>query len=232
MTHAAGIANSNSAPRAGAGPKKRVPRRAPRFSGRNRYSLFVGLMKVLLPAMAAALILLVVAWPQFTVERDSFRLGISRLGRGEPENLSMLNARLNGIDQKQQPFTVTADMATQSNRKENLIDLELPKADMTLADGTWLALTARSGQFDRETRLLDLFGTVSLFHDQGFELRTASARIDLEQGIAEGSQPIQGQGAMGAISAEGFRVLERGRRIVFTGRSRLTILPAARDALR
>lgn len=213
------------------GRSPRRPRQPPRLSGRNRYSLFVGLMKLLLPAMAAALILLVIAWPQFTIDKDAFRLGLSRLAPRQAENLSMLNARFDGIDEKDQPFTITADMATQSDRNQELIDLELPKADISLDDGTWLALTARAGQYDRDSRQLDLIGSVSLFHDQGLEMRTESARIDLAGGTAEGSQPVQGHGTAGVIDAQGFRVFDRGERIVFTGRSHLTLFPAAKETL-
>jgi lipopolysaccharide export system protein LptC len=203
----------------------------PRLSLRDRYSMFVGTMKMLLPALAAALILLIVAWPQFTGEEKKFRLGVAKLGTDQLENLSMLNARFDGVDKKNQPFTLTADVATQSRESENLIELELPKADMTMADGTWLALTARAGEFDREARLLRLSGAVSLFHDEGFEMQTSEARIDLANSIAEGDQPIEGQGATGTIQAEGFRILDRGQRIIFTGRSYLTLLPEGREAL-
>lgn len=187
-------------------------------------------MKVVLPAMAAALILLVVAWPQFTAERDKFRLSVANLGADQLENLSMLNARFDGIDEKDRPYSITADVATQSRRSETLIELELPKADITLEDGTWLALTARTGEYDRDTRLLDLYGAVSLFHDKGFELHTSAARIDLADGIAEGDQPVQGFGTAGSIESEGFRILERGQRIIFTGRSHLTLNSGARGA--
>ena len=214
---------SASEPRARAAP--------PRLSLRDRYSLFVGLMKVVLPAMAAALILLVVAWPQFTGEDSKFRLGVSNIGLDQLENLSMLNARFDGIDEKDQPYTITADIATQSRRAENLIDLELPKADITLREGAWLALTARAGEYDKEARLLDLEGAVSLFHDEGFELQTSAARINLEAGIAEGDEPVQGFGAAGSIESEGFRVLDRGQRIIFTGRSQLVLMPDAKETV-
>lgn len=213
----------------GTKPARAAP---PRLSLRDRYSMFVGTMKVLLPAMAAALILLIVAWPQFTGERDKFRLGATKLGSNQLDNLSMLNARFDGVDQKSQPYSVTADVATQSRQDENLIELELPKADLTLTDGTWLALTARAGEFNREARLLDLVGAVTLFHDQGFELQTSAARVDLGEATAEGEEPVEGHGTAGSIKAEGFRVLDRGRRIVFTGRSHLTLLPDAKEALR
>ena len=206
--------------------------RLPRLSGLNRYSMFVGTMKVILPAMAVALILLVVAWPQFSANKENFRIGISQLGFGRPENLSMLNARFDGLDDRDRPFTITSDVATQSRDDENLIDLELPKGDMTLSDGAWLAVTARAGRYDRKKRLLDLNGAVSLFHDKGFELRTEAARIDLVDASAEGNMPVRGQGTFGQIESEGFRVLDRGRRIIFTGRSRLTLLPSAEGASR
>lgn len=210
----------------------RPGRQPPRLSGRNRYSRFVGLMKVLLPALAAALILLIFAWPQLTFKDERFRLGMSQLTREQAENLTMLNARYNGVDERRRPYTITADIATQSKQDENLIDLELPKADMTLDDGAWLALTARSGEYRRSDKVLDLTGAVNLFHDRGFELRSESARIDLGAGTAEGLEPVQGQGTFGSVVAEGFRVLDRGQTIIFTGKSRLVILPGAQEALR
>jgi lipopolysaccharide export system protein LptC len=210
----------------------RTGRQPPRLSGSNRYSLFVGMMKVLLPALAAALILLVFAWPQITFKDDRFGLGMTRLTLDQAENLTMLNARFDGVDEQRQPYSITADMATQSKQDENLINLELPKADMTTEDGAWLALTARMGEYRRSDELLDLAGSVSLFHDRGFELRSESARIDLEAGTAEGQEPVEGQGTFGTIDAEGFRVLDSGRTIIFTGKSRLILYPGAQEALR
>ena len=204
----------------------------PRLSLRDRYSVFVGTMKMLLPALAAALILLIVAWPQFTSKERLFRLDGAMLGTDQLETLSMINAHFDGVDEQDQPFTLTADVATQSQDSENIIELELPKADMTMSDGTWLALTARSGEFDREARVLNLSGAVSLFHDQGFEMLTNTAQIDLARSIAEGDQPVEGHGAAGSIQAEGFRILDRGRRIIFTGRSHLTLLPEGKESLR
>ncbi len=232
MTQATHTARS---PRRGTAPANRRPRaagRAPRMSMRNRYSMFVGFMKVLLPALAAALMLLVVAWPQFTIDDSGFRLSVSKLAPDQADSLTMLNARFDGLDDEERPYTLTADMATQSDSDKDLVELELPKADITLEDGTWLALTARSGEYRQKSRILDLTGSVSLFHDQGFELRTEAARIDLVKGRAEGAQPVQGQGGAGLIQAEGFRVLDRGARIIFTGKAHMIVNPEAREAAR
>ncbi|RMG09388.1 MAG: LPS export ABC transporter periplasmic protein LptC [Planctomycetota bacterium] len=209
-----------------------APRQPPRLSLRNRYSLFVTTMKVILPATAAALILLVVAWPHLTAQREGFRIDVADLGLEQAKTLSMVNARFDGIDERNRPYTITADVATQSSSNENLITLEAPKADITLEDGAWLALSAREGRYDRGRNRLELSGEVSLFHDKGFEIRTESARIDLARGTAEGSEPVTGHGAAGSLVGKGFRILDRGRRIIVLGKSRLILLPGAQEAVR
>jgi lipopolysaccharide export system protein LptC len=211
----------------GGAPSAKIvsPAAPPRLSGRNSYSIFVGFMKVLLPALAVALILLVVIWPQLGRDDSRFRIRVSDISLEQADSLSMLNARFEGVDDHDQPFVLTADEATQTADDDDLVHLELPKGDMTLEDGTWLAMTAREGRYRRNTQVLELSGEVTLFHDQGFEMRTETARIDLEAGTARGSEPVEGQGPFGNLVSEGFRVLDRGERIVFTGRSRAVFHP-------
>lgn len=195
----------------------------PRLSVRNRYSIFVGWMKVVLPALAVALVLMVVVWPQLMLYDDRFRIRVSDISLEQADTLTMLNARYEGLDDENQPFYLTADQAVQSSENKNLIDLEMPKGDITLNSGTWLVMEAQEGLFNRDSQLLDLAGDVTLFHDEGFELRTQSARIDLEAGTAEGNETTKGQGPSGTSQSEGFQVLERGDVVIFTGKSRLTI---------
>jgi lipopolysaccharide export system protein LptC len=206
-------------------------RQPPRLSGRNGYSLFVGFLKVLLPALAAGLILLVIAWPQLRPLKDSVSFGISGLSLDQADNLTMLNARYQGRDDKDQLFNLTADKASQISGGDDLIQLELPKADLFTTSGAWLAVTASSGEYRRQANILDLAGAVSLYHDEGFEMHTESAHVDLAAGTATGSDPVQGQGPFGLLDAEGFSVVDRGQRIIFLGKSRLIIFPGAKEAL-
>ncbi len=205
--------------------------RPPRLSMRDGYSLFVAVMKVILPALAAALLLLLVVWPQLDPGKDPLGLGLSGLSIERPNDLSMLNARFSGYDKQNQPFVITADVANQAPEDENLITLELPKADLTLENGAWLALTASEGLYDRGAETLDLSGQVSFFHDQGFELHTETALIDLETGMASGTDPVTGHGYFGDVEAEGFQLFDRGERILFTGRSRVLIQPGTQVSL-
>lgn len=204
-----------------------TPRRPPQFTVGRRYGLFVAVMKVALPALAVALILVLVVWPQLNPGREGFAIDLSDLSVGQPETLTVLNARFSGLDEKNQPFLVTADVASQAPDDENLITMELPKADITLEDGAWMALTAREGRYDRESEVLDLIGQVDFFHDRGYELHTEAVQMDLQTGTAIGRKPVTGHGFFGEVQAEGFDLFERGDRIIFTGMSRLLILPQA-----
>lgn len=203
----------------------------PRLSGRSRYSLFVGLMKYLLPALATGLLLLVVVWPQLRLDGSRFRVKVSDIALDRADSLTMLNARFEGVDSKNQPYTLTADQATQLGESQGLIRLDLPKGDIALADGAWLALDAREGHYDREAEVLDLVGGVTLVHDRGFEIQTQSAKLNLKAGIAEGFDPVHGQGPAGTLDAEGFRVIDRGDTIIFTGRSRMVLQSETLESL-
>ncbi len=189
-----------------------------------RYSRFVGAMKVLLPAIAVTLIGLVIAWPHLQPGNERFRLGFAAVAPGEVENPRMVNARFTGTDGVR-PFTVTALTVTQLGPNSGLIELERPQADLTLEDGSWVALSSLTGTYNQEAHDLELRDQVKLFHDAGYEFHTATAHIDLRNGIAYGDAPVAGQGPAGLLNSEGFRVLDHGRAILFTGRARLIIYP-------
>ena len=105
------------------------------------------------------------------------------------------------------------------------MSLEGPKADLTQTNGTWLVLSGDTGVYLSQGQLLDLFGNVKLFHDRGYELTTDTAHIDMAAGTAEGHDPVQGQGVFGHVESEGFRLLDHGQIVIFTGNAKLHLTP-------
>ncbi|MDJ0949428.1 MAG: LPS export ABC transporter periplasmic protein LptC [Alphaproteobacteria bacterium] len=200
---------------------------------KDRYSRFVGTMKFLLPTVAASMMILLLLWPQvMNVEEGHFRVGfLSNLTLNTLENLTLVRAKYIGADREQRPYMVTAEMANQASPDSDKITLSVPAADITLKDGKWLALTAKSGEFRQHSQQLRLWGEVSIFHDDGYSFYTESARVDIKQGYAEGHDAVVGYGPAGSLKAEGFRVVDKGRRIIFTGKARLVINPNADDSV-
>jgi lipopolysaccharide export system protein LptC len=197
--------------------------RPPRLSLRDRHSLLVGTMKVMLPALAAAIVLLLIVWPQLIPDERDFRLSVSELASDEVGNLTMVNPRYRSRDAEDRPFTVVAERAIQESSGADEIQLQAPQADMTMQDGSWVTVTARNGLYNREGEHLRLSEAVRLFHDRGFQFETEIANVDLKGGTAHSDTPVRGHGPEGEIDAEGFRILDKGARIIFTGKSHLTI---------
>jgi lipopolysaccharide export system protein LptC len=224
MTDTALRPEINAADGPAAGPARRLRPRGVRAGG--RYTRFVALMKVALPLAAAMLVLLVAIWPQIEKRSEGFRLGATGVTLTDTDGQRVVNARFNGIDSSGRPFTVTAASATQPESAADAIALDAPKADITTDGGAWIALSADKGAYHRKAETLDLDGNVSGFHDQGYEFRTAAARVDLAHGTAAGDSPVAGHGPLGELKGSGFRLSERGRHIIFTGKSKLTIFPA------
>lgn len=194
------------------------------------YSNFVRAMKFILPTVALLLVGLIIAWPYIDVPDARFRIGFADLTVREADDPSMVNPRYLGSDDSNQPYSITAEIARKLAESGNVVELDSPKADIELEDGTWLVLTAAKGIYGRTAESLDLEGSVVLYHDSGYEFLTEKAKIDLERSIAEGDVPVRGQGPFGNLQAEGFRLVDKGKTIYFTGKSKLVIYPGAGKA--
>lgn len=208
-----------------------LARRRRRFAARSRHSRFVGILKILLPSIAVGLILLLVVWSQMNLDEKRFRIGSTELAPEEVESLSVTNARYEGIDKKNRPFTVTAAYAVQREDDSEIVDLTEPRADITLSDGAWLAISADTGRFMRKKDLLDLRGSVSLFHDRGFEFHADTVSINLEDATAVSHDPVSGQGPDGHVTAQGLEVQKSGDRILLLGRAKLVLYPKSQEAI-
>ena len=228
-------------PGVGLRSKRRRPRRSknrawinsedavPRIRSR-AFTRFVIILKFLLPATAIALVALVVLWSHLRPSVDRFRLGSAVLREFEDDEHAMIHARYVGVDRKGRPFSITSETVSYIDPDGTKMQLETPEADITLTDGAWVALTADSGLYDRNGGSLELTGAVNMFHDDGYQFRTTEAIIDLEAGTASGSKPVEAQGPFGQISAEGFKVTDEGRTVLFEGQAKMRVYPGAMPA--
>ncbi len=200
------------------------PRRASRW-----YSRFVGVLKVALPLAAIAIVGGILAWPQIFPSVARLRQSLVAIGVEELAQSRMVNPRFRGVDDQGQPFALSADVATPSTRGPDLTELENPRGDLARSDGSWVALTASEGIYDRARRLLDLGGRVTVFHDQGYEVQTSKMHFNIATSIIEGNEPVSGQGPDTEFQSEGFRIEDRGMRVFLTGEARVVLYRQPED---
>jgi len=192
-----------------------------------RYTRFVGMMKLLLPMLALALIVAVIAWPTAFENDDGFELSFSALKQDEAERLTMLNPRYLGTDRDNQPYVITAEVAEQDPADQRQVTLTALQVDLTAKDGSWFTLMAGNGIYHQGHQYLRLDGPIEIFSDAGYEFHTEAAEIDLASGSAQALSPVRGQGPFGNLVADRMEAEERGQRLFFRGNVRLLIRPDA-----
>jgi lipopolysaccharide export system protein LptC len=200
-------------------------------SGSKIYSRYVFFMKLLLPAIAIGLASLLFLWPQMKVMDTRFSINFKNIQNSDPEDLNMINARFVGTDSRNQPFSITADMAKNMRIGGTTIELEMPKADIGIDNGSWLAVIANSGIYNQKTQTLDLVGAVNLFHDSGYEFNTEKTTIDLTKNIASSDVKVNGQGPFGNLTAEGFRIEKKNNQYFFIGKTKLIFKPRVNKSI-
>lgn len=196
-----------------------------------RHTRLVAVMKYALPLLAAGLVVMLALWSQIRIDEGRFRIGMTDVAPIEVDKLTMSNPRFEGIDDRNRPFTVTADEASQVKDNAEVVELSRPQADMTMEDGAWVALSADKGQFQREAKLLALEGSVSLFQDRGYELHTERVSIDFNTGTAVSDAPVFGQGPVGELTGEGLRLSDKGAVIELTGDARILFYPNRQETI-
>ena len=215
-----------------AGMRRIAPRRdpgQPQLRPRRGRGFSVRLLKVVLPLMMAVTLGYLVYW--WLESRGSVvdPTVVATVGSNEKAEVTVDDVKFDGKDDKGRPYSITADSASHPDGDDRHISLKKPMADITTSSGAYVALTANSGVLDRDANVVTLTGDVTLFHDNGLSFQTNSATIDLHAKTAQGSDPVEGQNGDGELVSQGFRVLDDGDTIEFTGKAYMKIYPKQKD---
>ena len=190
----------------------------------NRHSRRVALLKRVLPAIGLGLLLLIAVWPRLAPLWE--RMRFASIDLREARELKMVDPRYAGIDRLGRPYVLTAASGRQVPDRQDLISLQAPRADMKTHSGAEIVVTAATGVYQSQTQLLDLMRDVTLTHQNGTRFVTAAARVDAAGNTAQGDAPVEGHGPSGDVKAQGFRILDKGDTILFTGKSDLRLTGA------
>jgi lipopolysaccharide export system protein LptC len=188
-----------------------------------RYTKFVGVMKRALQVGAFAMITAVLAFFFFQRQPARITMGFEHLGHLE-NDLAMIKPRLSGQNGDGNPFVITADAAIQDAKNPKRARLTKVEADLSLDRGSWLNANAARGQIDMQVGLLQLDGGLNVFSDQGYELHTASAAVDINKGVVHGREEVTGQGPMGSLRADQFQIDRNHRLLTLNGHVQMTLL--------
>ncbi len=188
------------------------------------YTRMVSATKLILSAIALILTLVLIILPLINPMYDNFRLTFSSIEGGEKaKNPRMINPRFQGIDGEDQTYNIIADDATMNENEE--LTLNNLNADMSLNDGTWVSLLANKGVLSNNHKKLYLTGNVGLYTNSQYEFITDEITINMKDSSAYGTHSVIGKAPIGTIKADGFRLFDKGQRVIFTGRVKVVMYP-------
>lgn len=196
--------------------KRRVRRS---FIATGFYARIVRYLRLVLIIGIAAIVATIFLWPE--LERTAPKpldKGASPIASNE-----LVQPKFESIDRDRQPYTITADRAIQDAKDPDLIKLYKPLADMTMKDGTWIALEADEGLYMQEAQKIDLTGHVRVFQDDGYEMKGSHMLIDVKVQRVTSPEPVSGHGPIGELQA--IRMAGNGETgvLVFYGPATLTL---------
>ena len=215
-----------------AGMRRIAPRRDPgqaQLRPRRGRGVSVCLLKVALPLVMAVTLGYLVYW--WLESRGSVvdPTVVATVGSNTKAEVTVDDVKFDGKDDKGRPYSITADSASHPDGDDRHISLKKPLADIITSSGAYVAVTANSGMLDRDANTVTLTGDVTLFHDNGLSFQTDRATVDLKDKTAQGNDPVEGQNGDGELTSQGFRVLDDGDTILFTGKAYMKIYPKQKD---
>lgn len=187
------------------------------------YTRFVRTMRLLLPVIAACLV--VVLFLATYGEKDTIvpikqddKISEKKIVKNE-----LLNPKFESRDKKDQPYKITATRAVQGEMNKDLIMLEKPIGEIVMHDGVTVTMHSDTGAYRQDTERFYLQGGVFLEHNEGYTIRSEEAHVDLKQNLAWTEKPVTGEGPEFSIAASGVQANGKTGRILFSGPAKLVL---------
>lgn len=189
-----------------------------------RYLKMISLSKLLIAVVACLLLAVVIILPLMEGDDSAIRIAFNQVPEtSDTEKPRMINPRFESVDGDNQPFTITADEAVQVDN--DTVKLIKMKADIAMNDGAWISMESKQGVLQLPKKRLYLKGDIHILSNEGNEVNTQEAYLDMASGTAVGRMQVNGQGPMGRLKSDSFRISEMGKTLTFVGNVRLVLYP-------
>ena len=190
-----------------------------------RHSRWVRVMRAGLPLVAALGIaaFVAVAWVQSLVP-DGLEVDAIKVEGGE---LVMENPSLRGFDERDRPYAIDAERATQNVADPDHFRLSEVLADIPLPDGRRVTVLSAGGDYDRGNELLSIPDAFTIMVDDGTIGTFEGGTVNIEAGTVESGGAVDIRNPEARIRADGLSVERAGRTATFTGNVRVTIEPGS-----
>jgi lipopolysaccharide export system protein LptC len=208
-------------------------RGADHFVRAERHSRLVRLLRIGLPAAAAAAVVgfvLIVRFAPDDTDAAADAAVISLAGVNiESKSLVMEKPNISGFEGTRHAYEVTAAKAIQDLNNPKVFTLLDINARVGVGTDDTAVIEATKGIYDSTTKSLVLEDGITIETTSGRKATFEDARVDLAAGDLASDRPVTISGSEGTIKANSIRVVDRGKRITFGGGVHLVVNPTEDD---
>ncbi|HEU0222016.1 MAG TPA: hypothetical protein VFR34_07380, partial [Paracoccaceae bacterium] len=169
-----------------------------------RYSRAVRIFKIGLPLAALGLVSSI-----FLVTGDDFTAGFNFSAAdfaALEDDLRLAHPRFTGMTERGEPYVVSAEWAQPDRPDPSEISLHGIRAEITLADGRVVTLSAADGDLRPRDQTVALKGSVVVTTSDGYRAETEAAQADIGGRVLTVPGPVRAEGPMGLIEAGAMRM--------------------------
>ncbi len=196
------------------------------YRAAQRHSRLVRALKIVLPTVAVAGILLFWASAHF-IPSDLAGL-ISNAGIDLKSNSVVMNApHISGFEGTKRAYEVKAARAIQSLDDPKVLTFEQINARIGLDNAGTATVDAGTGIYNGNDNTLELKNGISIQTTTGYAATIREAAVDLAKGSLRSSAPVEISAKEGTLHANSIDVTDRGKSVVFGGGVSVTFMPPA-----
>jgi len=184
-------------------------------------------LSVVLLGIGVAVTLVVASWLGFLHQSGDSKLEIKDVKIANSGEIALTGARYQGVTSSGQPFLITADQASEANDGSGRIDMQQPRATITMKNGQIINLQSNYGVFDQPDDVVDMAGDVVVTQpEKNLKLESDALFADLKLGEMRSLVPVTVTDDARRIDAETMTVFDNGDRILFGGTARMVMQTA------
>jgi lipopolysaccharide export system protein LptC len=146
---------------------------------------------------------------------------------GSPDEVTVGNATISGLDREGQPYSVSARAARQDAAAAHLVHLEEIAGTFRRTTGEVLTLASERGLYDTKKKTLALEGAVKLVSEGRFTALMDKALVEVDSKRLTSNSAVSVDLASGRIRAGGVEITDDGRNILFLNRVATKFAPAS-----
>ena len=181
-------------------------------------------VSVVLVSIGVAVTLLVASWLGFLHQSVDNKLEIKDVRIANSGEITLTGARYQGVTSSGQPFLITADQASEADDGSGRIDMQQPRATITMKNGQIIKLQSNFGTFDQPNNVVDMSGSVIVSQPtKNLKLLSDALHADLKLGEMRSIVPVTVIDDARRIDAQTMTISDDGDRILFGGTTRMVM---------